>query len=249
MAIPGAAVIERAGLKAWPGVEVCWDGAWVRRAANGHTQRANSVQSLDPADDGGVARRIAAARRWYAERNLPAIFRITPLAPPALVAELDRQGWTTVSHSRLMAMELDTVEPEGRGAAVAVDDPGFLEAQRRLKGFSDEDLARFRAILSALEVPARGIVQYGTAGRIVSCALMAVADGIVVTGSVVTDPAERRKGYAAAMLRTGLAWAKQAGATVAALNVEAGNGPALALYEGLGYRARYDYVYRYPGAP
>jgi N-acetylglutamate synthase len=48
-------------------------------------------------------------------------------------------------------------------------------------------------------------------------------------------------------MRTGLAWARASGATHAALNVEADNGPALALYGGLGYLPQYDYVYRYPG--
>ena len=33
MALPDVEFFERAGLKAWPGVEVEWDGNWVRRAA------------------------------------------------------------------------------------------------------------------------------------------------------------------------------------------------------------------------
>ena len=49
--LPGPDDFERAGLKAWPGIEVEYDGSWVRRATLGYTQRANSVQALDPADD------------------------------------------------------------------------------------------------------------------------------------------------------------------------------------------------------
>ena len=248
MAIPGAAVIERAGLRAWPGIEVEWDRSWVRRASNGMTQRANSVQCFDPADDDNVTERIAAARRWFEARGLPAIFRVNLLTGPALAAELDRQGWSKVSHSLLMAMELDGARPDQRGEALPVDDPVFLDAQRRLKGYDDDAIGRFRAILAVLEVPARGIVMRDADGRIVSSALMAVADSIVVTGNVVTDPDQRRKGHAAAMMRTGHAWAKEAGATLAALNVEADNAAARALYGGLGYRPQYDYVYRYPGA-
>ena len=248
MAIPKASVIERAGLKAWPGIEVEWDKSWVRRASNGMTQRANSVQCFDPADDDNVTERIAAARRWFEARGLPAIFRVNLLTGPALAAELDRQGWSKVSHSLLMAMELDGARPDPRGEALPVDDPVFLDAQRRLKGYDDDAIGRFRAILAVLEVPARGIVMRDADGRVVSSALMAVADSIVVTGNVVTDPDQRRKGHAAAMMRTGLAWAKEAGATLAALNVEADNAAARALYGGLGYRPQYDYVYRYPGA-
>ena len=249
MLIPAAAVIERAGLKAWPGIEVEWDGSWVRRASNGLTQRANSVQCFDPVDDGDVPERIASARRWYAARGLPTIFRVNLLTGPNLAAELDRQGWTSVSHSKLVAMAMEAVEGDPRGEVLPVEDPLFLDAQQRLKGYDEIALDKFRAILGVLEVPARGIIVRSPDGRVVSSGLMAVADGIVITGNVVTDSAERRKGYAAAMMRTGLAWARDTGATHAALNVEADNAPALALYSGLGYRPQYDYVYRYPGKP
>ncbi len=75
---------------------------------------------------------------------------------------------------------------------------------------------------------------------------MAIGDGVVITGNVVTDPAHRRKGYAAAMVRTGLAWAGRAGATLAALNVAADNPGAQALYRSLGYTRQYDYCYLTP---
>lgn len=247
MAIADASVIERAGLKAWPGIDVEWDGSWVRRAANGYTRRANSVQCFDPADDDDVAERIVGARRWFEARGLPPIFRVNSLTGPSLAAELDRQGWASVSHSRLVAMELDPVEADPRGEVLDVDDPGFLDAQRRLKDLDETTIGKLRAVLAVLQVPARGIVLRAPDGRAVSSALMAVADGIVITGNVVTAATQRRKGYGAAMMRTGLAWAREAGATLAALNVEANNAPALALYGNLGYLPQYDYVYRFPG--
>jgi hypothetical protein len=165
VAIPDIAVIERAGLKAWPGVEVEWDGAWVRRASNGYTQRANSAQCMDPGDDGDVKARIAVAEAWFAARGVPALFRVNPLSGPSLGAELDRQGWAFIDHSQLMAMELSAMAPDPRGVALAVDDPVFLHAQQQLRGYDDEKLARLRAVLSVLEVPAAGIVVRAPDGR------------------------------------------------------------------------------------
>jgi predicted GNAT family acetyltransferase len=78
---------------------------------------------------------------------------------------------------------------------------------------------------------------------------MAIANGIVITGNVITDPARRRQGLAAAMMRTGLAWALDQGASIAALNVQADNPPAKALYASLGFAHQYDYSYRIPGGP
>jgi GNAT superfamily N-acetyltransferase len=249
LALPGAAEIERASLKAWPGLEVEYDGAWVRRAANGYTKRANSVQSLDPADDGDAEARLAASVRWFGERHLPPVFRVTPLAGPRLVAALDAGGWPTLDHSRLMAMDLGPTAPDRRGEVLAAGDPAFLEAQRRLQGYDATAAAGLAAVLGVLTVPAAGIVLHAADGTAVAAALMSLADGIVLTGNVVTAAGERRKGHAAAMMRTGLAWAYAQGARVAALNVLADNAPAIALYERLGYAAQYDYGYRRSPVP
>jgi GNAT superfamily N-acetyltransferase len=248
VALPGAIEIERAGLQCWPGIEVEWDGRWVRRAANGHTQRANSTQCFDPADDADIAKRVAASRAWHEARGLQPIFRINPLAAPALVQHLDDTGWRPVDHSKVVAMGLGEVAADPRGEVLALDDPAFLDAQVQLRDYDDATLAKLRGILAMIEVPACGIVLRGDDGRAVSSALMAISGGIVITGNVVTDARERRKGYGAAMMRTGHAWAKSMGATVAALNVAADNTAGLALYHGLGYRPQYDYVYRIAGA-
>jgi N-acetylglutamate synthase len=247
MALPGPEVFERAGLKAWPGIEVEWDGHWVRRAAGGYTQRANSVQSLDPADDSNAEERIAAATGWFRGRGLPPIFRQTPLAGPNTIAALDAADWAAIDHSHLFAMQLGSVEPDPRGTCTDVLDPAFLAAQQRLQNYSDERLARCRALLAVIEVPACGVILRDNAGAPVATALMAIADGIGVTGNVITDPTRRREGFAAGMMRTGLAWAREHGATIAALNVAADNTAAHALYRGLGYRHQYDYLYRVPG--
>jgi GNAT superfamily N-acetyltransferase len=248
MALPGADVFERAGLKAWPGIEVEWDGNWIRRAANGYTQRANSVQSFDPADDDNAAERIETAAAWFAARGIRPTFRVTPQAGPGVIAALDDAGWITVDTSQLFAMELGSMTPDPRGQIYDLCDPSFLGVQKYLRGYSDEKLDKLKAVLEAVDGPGRGIVLYLPEGAPVAAALMTIGDGIVITGNVITDPTQRRKGYGAAMMRTGLAWAKSAGATLAALNVAADNPAAQALYTSLGYAKQYDYAYRIPGA-
>jgi GNAT superfamily N-acetyltransferase len=248
MALPGPDVFERAGLKAWPGIEIEWDGHWVRRAANSYTQRANSVQCFDPADDADAPSRIAAAAAWFTARGIRPTFRVTPHAGTGILAALDDGGWVQVDDSHLFAMELGSMTPDPRGQLYDLLDPTFLTVQKYLRGYTDEKLARLRAVLEKVEGPGRGIVLYSAEGAPVASALMAIGDGVVITGNVITDPAQRRKGYGAAMMRTGLAWARSAGATLAALNVAADNPGAQALYSGLGYSRQYDYTYRTPGA-
>ncbi len=246
MTLPSVEAFERAGLAAWPGIEVKWDGSWVRRAAGGYTKRANSTQCLDPEDGEDADLRVISASSWMVIRGIKPVFRITPLASPDLVDALDEAGWQEIDQSHLFAMELGEHEADPQAQLLPALDPAFIAAQQQLQSYSDTSTAQMRDLLAALTVPATGVVLYRD-GTTVASGLMAVADGIVLTGNVVTDPTRRRQGLAAAMMRSGLAWAKGEGATTAALNVQADNAAAIALYAGLGYSRQYDYSYRIPG--
>nr|WP_246349570.1 GNAT family N-acetyltransferase [Devosia subaequoris] len=246
--MPAVETFERAGLLAWPGIEVDWDGAWVRRAANGYTKRANSIQCFDPADQGEAEVRLAQAVDWLTERNLPPVVRTTPLESPALTAALDAANWRRIDLSHLYAMPLTPQQPDPGGTILDLADPLFLSAQRDLQHYQPDQMHKLQSLLASMTVPACGIV-VEREGNVVASGLMAIADGIVITGNVITDPARRRQGLAAAMMRTGLSWANAKGARFAALNVQADNAAAKALYASLGYTHQYDYSYRIPGGP
>ena len=248
MSLPAVAGFERAGLLAWPGIDVEWDGAWVRRAANGYTKRANSLQCFDPADGHEADTRLAEAVDWFTRRNLPPIVRTTPLESPALTAALDAAQWRRIDHSHLYAMPLAPQRPDPGGTILDLADPLFLSAQRDLQPYQPDQMHKLQALLASITVPACGIV-VAREGNVVASGLMAIAHGIVITGNVITDPARRRQGLAAAMMRTGLYWAYETGARFAALNVQADNAAAKALYVSLGYTRQYDYSYRIPGGP
>lgn len=247
MALPDVEAFERASLRAWPSLEEKWDGGWVRRAAGGYTKRANSVQCFDPEDGEDADLRVISASSWMVIRGLKPVFRITPLSNPDLNETLDDAGWQSIDASHLLAMELGGHQPDAEAQCLGVLDPVFLAAQQHLSGLSDEVTAKMSKVLAAFAVPATGVVLFRD-GQAVASGLMAVADGIVLTGNVVTDPTRRRQGLGAAMMQSGLAWARGKGATIAALNVQADNAAAKALYAGLGYAHQYDYSYRIPGA-
>jgi N-acetylglutamate synthase len=246
--LPDTEAFERAGLLAWPGIEEKWDGSWIRRAAGGYTKRANSTQCFDPDDWEDADMRVISASSWMVLRKIRPVFRITPLSSPELNATLDEAGWQEIDQSHLLAMELGDHEADPDAQYFPVLDPKFLGAAQRLQDYDEASMRGMKNLLGALTVPATGVVLHRD-GVAVASSIMAVANGIVITGNVVTDPARRRQGLAAAMMRSGLAWARQNGATVAALNVQADNAAAKALYAGLGYHHQYDYAYRVPGAP
>jgi GNAT superfamily N-acetyltransferase len=245
--LPDVETLERAGLEAWPGIDVKWDGNWVRRAAGGYTKRANSAQCFDPNDDADVEDRIIGASSWLIVRGVKPVFRITPLSAPALNEALEDAGWEEIDHSHLYAMPLASQEPDAEGKLLPLLDPAFLAAQQKLQGHDDAMMARMKALLAVMKVPATGIVVYRDSEPVAS-GLMAISNGVVITGNVITDPSRRRQGLAGAMMRTGLHWAHEQGADIAALNVQADNPAAKALYSGLGFAHQYDYHYRIPGA-
>lgn len=247
MSIPDVEAIERASLLAWPGIEEKWDGSWVRRAAGGYTKRANSIQCFDPDDFEDADLRVISASSWMVIRKLNPVFRITPLSSPELNATLDEAGWEEIDSSHLFAMELGDHEADKDAEFLPVLDPKFLAVAQKLQGYSEQSMTGLKNLLAAFRVPAVGVVLTRD-GEAVASSIMAVANGIVLTGNVVTDGTRRRQGLASAMMRSGLAWAKTQGAHTAALNVQTDNAGAKALYTGLGYSHQYDYSYRVPGA-
>jgi hypothetical protein len=69
--------IEESSLGAWPALlDSDFDG-WRLRFADGYTRRANSITPLSPSRL-ALEDKIAACECLYAERGLPAIFRLTP---------------------------------------------------------------------------------------------------------------------------------------------------------------------------
>jgi GNAT superfamily N-acetyltransferase len=243
--LPSVSEIEQACLKAWPAIDTASDGKWVLRAAGGYTKRANSVQSLDPDDDADAAPRLERATRWYRDRGLPPVFRVTPLAGPGILTELDK-AWTAFDHSLVLAMDLGPLSfaPDENTALLPVTSPDWLRAQQRLQGYDEATVGRLARIVERIKAPARGLIHYGEDANPSASALMVVVNGLVFANNVVTAGHQRRRGFARTLLASGLAWARQAGGRRAGIQVLASNAPAIALYEGLGYQRHYEYHYR-----
>ena len=74
---------------------------------------------------------------------------------------------------------------------------------------------------------------------------MAVAEAdLVGLFEVVTDPSQRGRGLATTVVGALLAWGRMHGAATGYLQVMLDNGPALRMYERLGFAETYRYWYR-----
>jgi ribosomal protein S18 acetylase RimI-like enzyme len=120
----------------------------------------------------------------------------------------------------------------------------WLTTLAMASGHDEKQRKIYRQIVANLHIPA----VFATTridGAPVSVAYGAMHGGLVAIESVATKAAFRRQGLARHNVSAVLAWARERGAEGACLQVEAGNAPARALYEAVGFRTLlYRYHYR-----
>ncbi|MER5933694.1 GNAT family N-acetyltransferase [Streptomyces sp. NPDC002054] len=228
--------LARACARAWQPLESEPLGDWTLRAAAGFTRRANSVLPLGEA---GIPLDEALARvtAWYADRGLPAYVQTATGAvgtQEALCAQLTERGWTREVSAEIRIASLAPV------ADVDADVSGVALS----RDFGDDWLARYgrvadpavaRAVLSAgssvwfAEVPGKAIGRCVVDGRWAGFTSVEVA------------PEHRRQGLATAVMAALARQALEEGASAAWLQVEADNGGARGLYDGLGFATHHAY--------
>ncbi|GHB40973.1 N-acetyltransferase [Streptomyces viridiviolaceus] len=237
--------LARVASRAWRPVESERLGDWELRAASGFTRRANSVLPLgDPSLPLDEA--LAAVRRWYGERALPAYIQTATGAEGTqelLCAELERRGWVREVTAELWIGALAPVADRAEGTGVVLSreaDEAWLARYQR-KGVSDVAL---RVLGSGPSVWFATVPGEDAPAAIGRC----VVDGRWASfAAVEVDPAQRRRGLATAVLGALARRALDEGASAAWLQVETDNAAARALYAGMGFTAHHAYHhYREP---
>lgn len=233
------AAVEKVGCEARPG------GVGAGRR-EGFTRRANSVLPLgDPGLPLDAA--LAAVRRWYGERGLPARIQTATGAEGTqelLCAELERRGWVREVTAEVWTGALAPVADRAEGAGVTLAreaDEAWLARYGR-KGVSEVALQ----VLSGPSVWFATVP--GDAGAPPAAIGRCVVDGRWAGfAAVEVDPARRRRGLATEVMAALARRALDEGASAAWLQVETDNEGARALYDALGFTAHHAYHhYRAP---
>jgi N-acetylglutamate synthase len=116
-------------------------------------------------------------------------------------------------------------------------------AMARLQGQAPEFHAVYRQIVASIVLPA-AFAELAVDGAAVALAYGVIHRGMLCFESVVTDAQHRRQGHSRRVLAALAAWAKQNGAVIATLQVEANNTPGRTLYHAIGMTTelhRYHY--------
>ncbi|MEU7495528.1 GNAT family N-acetyltransferase [Streptomyces griseofuscus] len=233
--------LARVTSRGWRPVESERLGEWEMRAAGGYTRRANSVLPLgDPGCPLDAA--LAAVRRWYGERGLPAYVQTATGAEGTqelLGAELERRGWVREVSAEVWIGALAPLadRPEGADVVLAREADEAWLARYQRKGVSEVALRVLSAGPSVWFATVPG-EPGGAPAAIGRC----VVDGRWAGfAAVEVDPDRRRQGLATEVMAALARRALAEGASAGWLQVESDNAPARALYTGLGFSRHHAY--------
>jgi ribosomal protein S18 acetylase RimI-like enzyme len=225
--------IERAHVKAWPALETAIIEGWLWRYSGGGSQRANSVSTLDfTGYDAAAALDEVEAR--YRAKGSPARLHTFDLSAPRNIAELlATRGYG----------QGDATQTMMKPVAPARHPPDVDIAQRATTEWHEIYLAAVtenRRVINAriIETIPRPCAFF-TCRRdnAISTALSVVDGRFAVIECVATRSDFRRAGGARAVLAALECWAREQGAAMLGLQVDAANAPAVSLYRSLGFTA------------
>ncbi len=246
--------LERAMDAAWPAPDREDASGWVLRAADGVTQRANSIWPRmapdgDPHENPALLRQ---ARAWYRSRRLPVIFQVFDNAANGeLNAFLDAEGFTRQSETVIMVGDGRGAQAPDAGVEIAAEPSAeWLRLWWSVDGRGgDEALATARTILAGC--PALYALVRDDDGVPAAVGRLAFAPGQPGGPEqygglycMATRPDVRRHGYGTRVLRALLLTGAAQGLGHYWLLVTAANRGAQELYAKAGFREAGRYIYR-----
>ena len=247
LAIDLAAVrrLEELAFRGWPALETQDRAGWRLRFADGYTKRANSINALGKNAQVDIST-LQSLETAYRARSQAPVWRLSPLAPPAMGDILAACGYRTIERSLLQVCPLHAgfeAAPEVRIHAEPT--PAWIEAFCTHSPVRPEHRNTMRRMLAAIAKPA-GFAFVEAEGSPLAMAIGAVEGDHMGLFDVLVMPEARRRGLARKITESLYAWAWSHGARFAYLQVVATNQAAMPLYAAQGFRTAYAYEYRIP---
>jgi GNAT superfamily N-acetyltransferase len=235
---------EDLSLNSHPALQTQLYDGWVLRFANGYTNRANSVSPLYPSTIDPYEK-IAECESRYFAGGLPSVFKLTDYSDPDIDKILDDRGYSIVTPTYVMDMNLQNREfSPGDCVTANYADDDWLNAYFSFSNYTDNvKIETAKQILKNVKSPM-------ICGRIVkddasvACGSAVIERGYMALLNIVVDESQRGKGYGRKICESLLSASKQFGAHTAYLQVVQDNVKAVNLYKKLGYKAVYSYWYR-----
>jgi ribosomal protein S18 acetylase RimI-like enzyme len=233
-----AEALERIADRSWPAEGRGRLGDWIVNRAAGFSGRLNACW---PLGEPGLplAAAVDVIEAGYGRFGLPPLFKPVDGLAPALEAELVRRGYQARTETLMMVGPL---LGEGARADVTTDPDSRFETVFNGAQGNPADAAERMGAFRRIPTP-RGFAVVEIDGEPVAIGGTAIEGDWAGVFGMRTLAAHRRKGLAREILAALFATARAAGAGRGYLQVEADNAPAVALYQGFGFREAYRYRY------
>ena len=240
--------IEDAGLNASAPPQQRWVDGWLVRFSPGKAQRARCINAVAPGRT-PPAEKLAACQALYRAAGLRPLFRMTPFSqPPELDDWLAQRGYQRFGDTHVM---VSSQLPREVGASLpaaawleTVSTEAYAHIIGEFRGTAPEGRQAHAERLRHSPVPYRNLVLRDGDGQILACAQAAIEGDLVGLYDVFTAPPSRARGLSRGLCALLLQQARELGARVAYLQVDAANHAARAVYRRLGFADAYGYHYR-----
>jgi ribosomal protein S18 acetylase RimI-like enzyme len=242
--------IEELSLNAWPALQTMLHDGWLVRFSDGYSKRANSVTPIYTSCD-DLNHKIAACENLFYQKNLDAVYKMSPLVQPENLDEvLQDKGYTIVDRTSVQVVELADLKQPSLPAKItegSLPEDWFAHFCR-LKNLKRHDQSVAKVLLSSI-IPRTCFLSLCQGDTVVACGLGVLEEEYMGIFNIVTDPGYRNQGFGEQMVLHLLNWGQQNGAKYAYLQVLLDNAPALRLYQKLRFQELYSYCYRVKSRP
>ena len=242
MSLPDPQHLEPITARAWPAARQRRLGDWTLYATDGHSLRINSCWvSGEPGLELEAA--LDEVEAWYAGQGRSAIFKCSYGAgsDEPLAKALTERGYVCGKETLVMVGPVVDASVDADVAVSSTLDAVFGTVFAATAA-DPADSAERLAALGRIADP-RFFARLEVAGQPAAIGARAVEGDWAGIFGMRTAPNHRRQGYAARILSTLLAKARQAGASKAYLQVEAANFGAIPIYQRAGFEVAYRYYY------
>jgi ribosomal protein S18 acetylase RimI-like enzyme len=241
--------VEDAGLNASAPPQQRWLDGWLVRFCPGKAKRARCVNAVAQGRL-SLQEKLTLCQQVFDEARLPLIFRITPMSEPQkLDSWLEVTGLRAFDDTRVMINDdLRTLTSETLPPGVNLQRVGHsafaqIVGQMRASPLSQQQAHAQRLELSPVSFEGWVLRRSGESS-VLACGQTAAEADMVGIYDVFTASEARNNGWARKLCGQLLDRARQQGARVGYLQVDASNLAARSVYRRLGFDDAYAYHYR-----
>lgn len=238
-------LIEEMSMNAHPSLNTVYYDGWYLRFAGGYTNRANSVNMLNSSILSN-ADKIRYCEKIYTCKNLPTVFKITPLSLDLDIA-LAESDYSIVTKTNIMVMDIPQIDTDRLSSVVTSDmNENWQSNYFRLNGLNESSIPWAKKIHSnIINQTLCATLSYNN--EIVACGLCVIENDYAGLYDIVVSAQHRRKGYGQDICASLISNATKYGAKKVYLQVVDANKNAIKLYKKLGFIDKYQYWYRVKG--